>query len=414
VILTDITDIRTYIKQINIHMAKQSKGPKFYAVRKGRKTGVYKTWAECQAQTKGFSCAMFKSFPTMGEAQSFVGVGGGSGGGSGSVSNNGNSSTSHGQSAAIITATTVVSRNRRIRTDSSSNKNNEQFGAREDRASTTSTRTRTLEIGSGSVSGVGSGKHDALLSIIIHFDGGSRGNPGLAGSGAHLQVVEKKRSDTVPSKREIKIRKFCGMNSTNNVAEYMGLVVGLKEAAVLVEDFCAHLNLSDHSTSTSTSTSTSYYAGESLIQVDTKGDSNLIINQINGIYACKHPKLKPLYAECKEIISSIITYASPCSGTVTNTTFEHVYRDKNKIADALANEAMDTRKSWLERVGGNENENDKDMDLDLDKKSKKRGRAAQHLSPDGDEGSASRDLLGLGSSYPRRWMYFGNGIHNKK
>ena len=74
-------------------------------------------------------------------------------------------------------------------------------------------------------------EHDVPLSIIIHFDGGSRGNPGLAGGGAYLQVVEKKRSDTktvpVPtscsssSKREIKIRKSCGMKSTNNVTEYI-------------------------------------------------------------------------------------------------------------------------------------------------------------------------------------------------
>lgn len=47
---------------------------KYYAVRKGRKTGVFLTWTECQKQTTGFSGAEFKSFPTMEEASAFVGV----------------------------------------------------------------------------------------------------------------------------------------------------------------------------------------------------------------------------------------------------------------------------------------------------------------------------------------------------
>lgn len=45
---------------------------KYYAVKKGRKIGVFLTWAECQAQTQGFSGAVFKSFPTMDEAKAFV------------------------------------------------------------------------------------------------------------------------------------------------------------------------------------------------------------------------------------------------------------------------------------------------------------------------------------------------------
>ena len=47
---------------------------KYYAVRTGRKTGVFMTWAECQKQVTGFSGAEFKSFSTMEEAQAFAGV----------------------------------------------------------------------------------------------------------------------------------------------------------------------------------------------------------------------------------------------------------------------------------------------------------------------------------------------------
>ena len=48
---------------------------KYYAVRTGRKTGVFMTWAECQKQVTGFSGAEFKSFPTLEEAQAFAGTG---------------------------------------------------------------------------------------------------------------------------------------------------------------------------------------------------------------------------------------------------------------------------------------------------------------------------------------------------
>ena len=47
---------------------------KIYAVRKGHKTGLFETWAECQKQVTGFSGAEFKSFSTMEEAQAFAGV----------------------------------------------------------------------------------------------------------------------------------------------------------------------------------------------------------------------------------------------------------------------------------------------------------------------------------------------------
>lgn len=46
---------------------------KYYAVKKGKKPGVYRTWDECKAQTDGFSGAIFKSFKTQEEAEAFIG-----------------------------------------------------------------------------------------------------------------------------------------------------------------------------------------------------------------------------------------------------------------------------------------------------------------------------------------------------
>lgn len=48
---------------------------KFYAVRRGRSTGIYTTWEQCQAQVRGFPCAEFKSFPTEDEAKAFMNIG---------------------------------------------------------------------------------------------------------------------------------------------------------------------------------------------------------------------------------------------------------------------------------------------------------------------------------------------------
>ena len=90
---------------------------------------------------------------------------------------------------------------------------------------------------------------------------------------------------------------FVGKNETNNVAEYTGLLTGLYAALEL-----GKLNLI------------------------VKGDSDLIIKQMNGKYKVKSPNLVALYEEAKRITSQF-----------TSITFIHVYRNLNKRADELAN-----------------------------------------------------------------------------
>ena len=46
---------------------------KYYAVKAGRQVGIYRTWADCQKQVQGYSGAVFKSFPTVEEAEAFIG-----------------------------------------------------------------------------------------------------------------------------------------------------------------------------------------------------------------------------------------------------------------------------------------------------------------------------------------------------
>jgi ribonuclease HI len=129
-------------------------------------------------------------------------------------------------------------------------------------------------------------------SAIANIDGGSRGNPGPAGYGVHIEQAD----GTI-----LELKEFLG-SCTNNVAEYSGLLAALRWAA-------------QH--------------GVSDLRI--RSDSELLVKQMRGEYRVKNPGLLPLYDEARALMRKI--------GRVT---FEHVRREFNKDADRLANEAMDT------------------------------------------------------------------------
>ena len=263
--------------------------PKVYAVAKGRTPGIYKSWDECKAQTAGFSGAIFKSFKTRDEAQAFI--------------------TSN--SAAAIPA------------------------ARSSIATAGKKRARDAKDISHTSQQKRSNYHpfkynSARLCIKIHFDGGSRGNPGVAGCGAEVVAVDNTMNPPITTK--YLIREFCGGNETNNVAEYKGLIAGLKQAKTIIS---GKFGAKNDAVSTSTT------AANPLLQLQVYGDSNLIIQQLKGNWRCKHDSLKPLYQQCQRLIADIQNDIAD-----SEVSFEHVYREQNKVADALANEAMDQRRSW--------------------------------------------------------------------
>jgi ribonuclease HI len=130
------------------------------------------------------------------------------------------------------------------------------------------------------------------LSVIVQFDGGSRGNPGPAGIGVTLTDEEG-----IPI---YEMGEFLG-NCTNNVAEYTALVRGLAAAKLL-----------------------------GAAKVTIKADSELVVRQINGIYKVKSPDLKPLFQRAMALIDEL-----------HDVKVVHVYREKNERADELANMAMD-------------------------------------------------------------------------
>ncbi|MET9607115.1 bifunctional RNase H/acid phosphatase [Streptomyces sp. NPDC006512] len=132
--------------------------------------------------------------------------------------------------------------------------------------------------------------------FVVEADGGSRGNPGPAGYGA--VVLDPATGETLAERAE-----FIGV-ATNNVAEYKGLIAGLKAAAELAPDATVRVRM----------------------------DSKLVVEQMSGRWKIKHPDMKPLAAEAAKVLPR------------AQVTYEWIPRERNKHADRLANEAMDAGK----------------------------------------------------------------------
>jgi len=128
--------------------------------------------------------------------------------------------------------------------------------------------------------------------FILRFDGCSKGNPGPAGAGAVLYD---------PYEKEIwSGHDFVGKKETNNVAEYNGLIIGLREA-ISQNIYCLHV----------------------------EGDSLLVIKQMRGEYKVKSENLFSLYEEAKKLEKKFVSV-----------TYHHIPRNKNVVADKLANDAI--------------------------------------------------------------------------
>lgn len=129
--------------------------------------------------------------------------------------------------------------------------------------------------------------------VLVYADGGSRGNPGPAGYGTVVFAVDGR---TVLAERS----EFLG-RVTNNVAEYRGLIAGLRAAAEL---------------------------GARTVAV--RLDSKLVVEQMSGRWQVKHPDMKPLARTAMELVRGF-----------SRVTFEWIPRARNSHADRLANAAMD-------------------------------------------------------------------------
>lgn len=131
-------------------------------------------------------------------------------------------------------------------------------------------------------------------TLTLEFDGGSRGNPGPAGIGVVVRT-----EDGTPV---VTLGRFIG-RATNNVAEYRALITAMQEAQRL---------------------------GAKTVII--RGDSELIIKQMTGVYRVKSPDMRVLYEEAQAVIKGF-----------KGAKFQHNLRHKNELADKLANLAMDRK-----------------------------------------------------------------------
>ncbi len=138
-----------------------------------------------------------------------------------------------------------------------------------------------------------------MEQFVIRTDGGARGNPGPAGSGA---AVERKTDSGLELVAEVS--EYVG-ETTNNIAEYKAVIFALEAVKA--------------------------NATSMPVVVDAVLDSQLIVEQMNGNYKVKNEGLKPLYHRVRELVMEL-------GGAVT---FRHVFRAENKHADRLVNEAID-------------------------------------------------------------------------
>lgn len=135
------------------------------------------------------------------------------------------------------------------------------------------------------------------MRLVIEADGGSRGNPGPAGYGTVVCDAESGK---------VLVERSEGIGvTTNNVAEYQGLLAGLRAALEL---------------------------GGSGADVEVRMDSKLVVEQMSGRWKVKHPAMRPLALEAARLIRQL--------GSVR---FTWVPRELNKRADRLANTAMDAQ-----------------------------------------------------------------------
>ncbi|NYD41443.1 bifunctional RNase H/acid phosphatase [Nocardioides panaciterrulae] len=141
-------------------------------------------------------------------------------------------------------------------------------------------------------------------AVIVEADGGSRGNPGPAAYGAVLRDAE---TGAVIAEEGTTIGR-----ATNNVAEYSGLVAGLRLAGA--------------------------YAPEA--EVEVRMDSKLVVEQMSGRWKIKHPDMKPLAMEASRLAPF-------------GTTYTWVPREQNSYADRLANEALDGTRHGVTVLGSN-------------------------------------------------------------
>lgn len=144
----------------------------------------------------------------------------------------------------------------------------------------------------GGLFGAAEPERKPVAAYLANIDGGSRGNPGPAAYG----VVVRDPSGEIVAR----LKKYIGRH-TNNVAEYFGLIAALD-----------------------------YAENNGIRALRIQSDSELLVKQMRGQYKVKSEELRPLFERARKMSQALESFR-----------IEHVYREHNRDADELANQAMD-------------------------------------------------------------------------
>ncbi|NYD66072.1 reverse transcriptase-like protein [Agromyces atrinae] len=134
--------------------------------------------------------------------------------------------------------------------------------------------------------------------LVVEADGGSRGNPGVAAGGS--LVIDAATGEIIAE-----LGAYVGI-ATNNVAEYTGMLEGVRRALTIDPNAEIHVRM----------------------------DSKLVVEQMAGRWKIKHPDMQKLAVEARSLIAG------------RPVTFEWIPRAENSRADALANRSMDMKQSF--------------------------------------------------------------------
>lgn len=138
------------------------------------------------------------------------------------------------------------------------------------------------------------------MKLLLNCDGGSRGNPGPAAFGYAIKDITSGAGIVLE-----KCGNYLG-HTTNNQAEYAGLIAGLKWVLAHHPD----------------------------AELDIVMDSLLIVNQVKGLYKVKSLELQPKYHEVRGLLSQLPKWS-----------IAHTYREGNSLADLLVNETLDAHQT---------------------------------------------------------------------
>jgi ribonuclease HI len=141
------------------------------------------------------------------------------------------------------------------------------------------------------------------MAYLLQFDGASEPNPGPSGSAyvIYSPIEEDKNGDQI--RRLVQEGFLYIPHATNNEAEYNGLILGLTKALEL-----------------------------GIEEIEVEGDSNLVVNQVQGLWKVKVPRLVPLQSKANKLLWKFKKWS-----------VKHVYRDENTDADRLSKEALEVK-----------------------------------------------------------------------